>query len=87
MIARFVAAGALAAALGSAPFQCAHPPDPNARREDTAGDALYELAQKFKAEKNTAAARETLQYLVEHYPSSRHAAEAKDELGGASDGG
>ena len=91
MIARLVAAGALAAALGSAPFQCAHPPDPSARREDTAGDALYELAQKFKKENNAAAARETLQYLVEHYPSNRHAPAAKDELGGvgagAGDGG
>jgi outer membrane protein assembly factor BamD (BamD/ComL family) len=69
-------------ALGSAPFQCARVPDDGARREDTAGDALYALAQRFKAENNAAAAHETLKYLVEHYPSSRYAPAAKDELVG-----
>lgn len=74
-----LAAGLLVASLG-APLQCgsgegAHP------REDTAGDALYALAQEFRAKGNEQAARETLRYLVEHYPSNRHAPAAREELG------
>jgi hypothetical protein len=86
MIAR---TAALLAALGLAPVQCGHEPDPNLRQEDTAGDALWALAGKFEAEHNDAAAKETLRYLVEKYPSSRHVPEAKAKLGGAAlvDGG
>ena len=91
MSARFLAAGALVSALtsalGAAPFQCARAPETDSRREDTPGDALYALAQKFKGENNAAAARETLKYLVEHYPSSRFASAARDELAGAERGG
>ena len=91
MIARFLAAGALLSALtgalGSAPFQCARAPETDTRREDTPGEALYALAHKFKAENNAIAAKETLKYLVEHYPSSRYATAARDELGGAERGG
>lgn len=65
-----------------APFQCAHRPDPNERREDSPGDALWDLAQDFHAHHDEAAARGTLTYLVEKYPSSRHAAAARDELAG-----
>ena len=72
----------LAAALAAiAPLQCGRDPDPNLRLEDTAGDALWSLAAKFEAEHNDAAARETLQYLVEKYPSNRHAPEAREKLG------
>ncbi|WP_394820933.1 tol-pal system YbgF family protein [Pendulispora albinea] len=63
-----------------APFQCAHKPDPNLRREDTAGDALWALAENFRARHNDLAARETLAYLVEKYPSSRYTSAAKEEL-------
>ena len=63
-----------------APFQCAHTPDPNARREDTAGDALWSLAQDFRAHHDEPAARATLTYLVDHYPSSRYASAARDDL-------
>ncbi len=74
--------------LGSqAPMQCSRTPDPTLRHEETAGDALYELAQRFKQEGNTTGAKRTLEYLVERYPSSRHFASAQDELrelGGAS---
>ena len=80
MIARFVALGAFAWAASLAPVQCAHEPDPNLRREDTAGDALWNIAQKFKTEHNDAAAKETLEYLVSTYPSNRHVGEAKEEL-------
>src|SRR5690349_16576963 len=63
-----------------APFQCAHAPDPSARREDTAGDALWALAEDFRAHHEEAAARATLTFLVEHYPSSRHAPAARADL-------
>jgi TolA-binding protein len=69
-----------AALLSSAPIQCKRDPDPNLRREDTAGDALWNLAMKFREEKNEASARATLQYLVDRYPSNRHAAAAREEL-------
>ncbi len=75
-----LAAGALAVALSLAPFQCAHSPDPNERREDSAGDALWALAQDCHAHGDTAGERRTLAYLVEKYPSSRHAPAAKDDL-------
>ena len=75
---------ATAAALAvGAPLQCGGGGDPNLRREDSAGDALYALAQDFHAKGNDAAARDTLRYLVEHYPSNRHAEAARAELGGS----
>lgn len=79
---RLVTAGALLAALGTAPMQCRHDPDPNLRREDSAGDALYALAQDFRAKGDEPAATRTLRYLVEHYPSNRHVPEARAELEG-----
>jgi len=83
----------LAAAMAIAPVQCAHKPDPDLRREDAPGDALWGLAQSFKAKGDDAAARETLRYLVEKYPASVHADEARSALGrggggeGEGDGG
>ena len=69
-----------ALAISLAPFQCAHDPDPSARREDTVGDALWGLARDFHARHEDASERETLAYLAEKYPSSRYAAAARDEL-------
>ena len=66
-----------------APFQCAHTPDPDDRREDTAGDALWGLAEEFRAHQNEQASRDTLQYLVARYPSNRHAPEARAKLSAA----
>lgn len=80
---RIVTAGALLAALGSAPIQCSRDPDPALRREDSAGDALYALAQDFRAKGDEPAARDTLRYLVEHYPSNRHVPAVRAELDGA----
>ena len=74
-------AAIVAAAIGTAPLQCGSSPDPNLRREDTAGDALWALGEKFEKEHNDAAAKETWQYLVEKYPSSRYAPAAKEKLG------
>lgn len=75
-----VVAFGLSASLSLAPFQCARDPDPNLRREDTAGDALWALAQDFRARGNEPSARETLAYLVAKYPSSRYARAAREEL-------
>lgn len=83
---RILSAGALVAALGSAPLQCKHDPDPSLRREDSAGDALYALAQDFRAKGNEPAAKQTLRFLVERYPSNRHVPAARAELDGT-DGG
>ncbi|MCL2722826.1 MAG: tetratricopeptide repeat protein [Polyangiaceae bacterium] len=77
---RFAVAGVLLASLGHAPLQCSRDPGPELRTEDTAGDALYKLAQNFRAKGNDAAARETLRFLVERYPSNRFAPAARDEL-------
>ncbi len=80
---RIAAAGALLAALGNAPLQCGHGSDSKLRTEDDAGDALYALAQDFHAKGDEQASKQTLRYLVEHYPSNRHAPEARAELGGS----
>lgn len=90
---------ALAAALlAAAPVQCGHTPDAELREDETPGDALWALAQRFKAGHDTAGERRTLEYLVERYPASRWVGPAKDELAalqvgagggvaGAADGG
>ncbi len=77
-----LAASVVAGALAFAPMQCKHDPDPANRLEDTAGDALWDLAAKFEGEHNDASAKETLEYLVKKYPSSRHAPAARAKLGG-----
>jgi hypothetical protein len=74
----------LAVSIGSslgAPLQCGSGSEPSVRREDSAGDALYGLAQDFRAKGNEAAAQDTLRYLVDHYPSNRHVPAARAELG------
>ncbi len=66
--------------LGSyAPLQCGSGSD--RPHEDSAGDALYMLAQDFKAKGNEQASKDTLRYLIEHYPSNRHVPAARAELG------
>jgi hypothetical protein len=78
---RMALVGTLALAVSLAPYQCRREPDPTARREDTAGDALWDLAQDFEAHGNAAAARDTRRFLAERYPSNRHAPEARAMLG------
>jgi hypothetical protein len=73
---------ALALLVTHAPIQCSHDPDPSERIEDTAGDALWDLAKDFEARGDHAAARHTLETLVTRYPSSRHTPAAKDMLDG-----
>lgn len=74
---------ALVAMFGvNAPIQCSHEPDPSVRTEDTAGDALWDLAHDFEARGDHTAAQHTLDALVTRYPSSRHKDAAKDLLDG-----
>ena len=74
---------ALALLVGThAPLQCSHDPDPSVRIEDTAGDALWDLAKDFEARGDHAASRHTLETLVTRYPSSRHTPAARDMLDG-----
>lgn len=83
---RRVATSTLAAVLGLAPYQCGHAPDPDMRREDTAGDALWSLAEDLRARHEDHAADETLRFLVTKYPSSRHAAAAREQLDAGASG-
>lgn len=77
-----IAAGVVLAALNGAPLQCGHGGS-DAKHEDDGGDALWALAMDFRAKGNEEAARQTLRYLVEKYPSNRHAPAAREELGDA----
>jgi TolA-binding protein len=84
---RIAVVSALLASLSTAPVQCTRDPDPNLRTEDSAGDALWALAQDFHKKNDEPAARATLKFLIERYPSNRHVAEAKAQLEGRGDGG
>ena len=68
------------ALLGIAPFQCGGGPDPKLRREDTAGDALWGLSERFREQHDEASRKATLKYLIEKYPSNRHAQVARLEF-------
>jgi hypothetical protein len=79
---RIFTASALVAALGTAPMQCRREPEPELRREDSAGDAIYALAEDFRQKGDEPAAERTLRFLVERYPSNRHVPAARAELAG-----
>lgn len=66
--------------LSAAPYQCSKSYDPAMRREDTAGDGLWALAEDFHKRGDARAYEQTLRFLVARYPSSRRAAKARDEL-------
>ncbi len=71
----------------TAPYQCSGEPDFEDRRAETPGEALFGLAEQFKAQGEDRAYRDTLEYLVARYPNSRFAKMAKADLsaaGGAS---
>lgn len=70
----------LTLASGSAPLQCASRPPPELAHEDSPAEALWTLAERFDAQHNPDARRATLAFLVERYPSSRHAQRARDLL-------
>jgi hypothetical protein len=77
---RLVATLLCALGLGGAPLQCASDPEPELRRYETPGEALYGLAQQFKAKGDDSAWRATLDYLIARYPNSRFAAMARTDL-------
>ncbi len=81
MVSRLFAAAMTIVTIGSAPFQCARKPGPEARLEDEPGQALYALAQQFKADGNDRARTETLEFILKQYPTSRYAEQARLDLG------
>jgi hypothetical protein len=82
-LATTLSSGALVAALGTAPMQCAGSHAEKSAREESPGDAIYALSQDFHAKGNEDAAKQTLRFLVEKYPSNRHVPAARAELEGA----
>ena len=76
-VAAMLSRAALAASCGRAAAVRAHP-EAELREDETPGDALWQLAQKFHDEHTTSRPRRrTLEYLVERYPASRwHVARA-----------
>lgn len=70
-----------AALVSTAPMQCGHTPEAELQEDETPGDALWGLAQKFKAASDPAGEKRTLEYLIERYPASRWVSPAKEELG------
>ena len=83
--ATLLGASALVASLGNAPMQCGHGSSSGSARQDEPGDALYALSQDFHAKGNDEASKQTLRFLVEKYPSKRHAPAARAELEGKND--
>jgi hypothetical protein len=73
---------AAAALLGTAPYQCKSN-DPERAREETVGEALWQLCGSFADKGDDEAAKRVLDYLIERYPSSREAERAKDERNAA----
>jgi outer membrane protein assembly factor BamD (BamD/ComL family) len=71
---------AFAASGSTAPLQCGHTPEAELREDETPGDALWAMAQKFHDSHDVAAQRATLKYLVERYPASRWVSPARDQL-------
>ena len=87
MIVRALVGPLVAAAFAMAPLQCRHDTDAAHCWDDAPGDGLWDLAQKFRDQHDEAGARRTLGFLVERYPSSRHAPAAREQLAGAVDAG
>jgi hypothetical protein len=63
-----------------APLQCPGHQDAAVRSDDGPGEALYDLAQDFRAKGNERACRETLRFIIARYPSSRRAQTSRLEL-------
>ena len=67
--------------LAGAPFQCASSPEDNASRiEDSAPEALWQLAMHFDERGERQARDETLERLRDWYPRSRFASRAERTL-------
>ncbi|WP_437922610.1 hypothetical protein WMF37_26605 [Sorangium sp. So ce291] len=78
----------LLAAVARAPYQCgASEVDPDRRIYEDPSEALYDLAERFKASGDRGAHADTLRFLVERYPSSRFAEMARRDLEALGDAG
>jgi hypothetical protein len=67
--------------IALAPMQCGGgSDDPSLLRYEGPGEALYDLAQRFKAKGDEPAYVDTLRFIVARYPNSRRAVTAKLEL-------
>ncbi|MEZ4339299.1 MAG: hypothetical protein R3B82_21975 [Sandaracinaceae bacterium] len=73
-------AGLFALVIALAPLQCGTSPR-GPEFEDSPGEALWDLSERFEAEGDEAARRRTLEHLIERYPSSRFAERARVVLG------
>lgn len=71
---------AIFGSVATAPVQCARSPEPELAIEEEPGEALFGLAEQFREQGNVEARKSTLLYIVKHYPSSRFAARAKQDL-------
>ena len=70
----------LTAATAAAPMQCQSEPPADERRYEEPSEALYDLAQRFRAQGNSKAWQTTLETIIERYPNSRESVMAKDDL-------
>lgn len=70
--------------LVTAPMQCASDPTTTVHDDDvdSAPEALWKLAERFRVEGNVEARRTALDQLRHDYPSSRFAVRAERELRG-----
>ncbi|WP_437594517.1 tetratricopeptide repeat protein [Sorangium sp. So ce1000] len=75
------------AAVAQAPYQCASGVEPDHREYEDPSEALYALAERFKASGDRRAEVDTLRFLVERYPSSRFARMAQQDLEALGDAG
>ena len=71
----------VAAVIAAAPYQCSSDRDPAHATEERPAEALYHLAAELQQAGDVPAWRHTLRYLIQHYPSSRFAVMAKQDLG------
>src|SRR4051812_19300293 len=69
-----------AAAASFAPFQCAGEAKPDLRREEEPAEALYNLAEQFKAKGAAGARADTPRYIAKMSPTSRFAESARLDL-------
>ena len=75
-----VASVLIALSASKAPFQCASEADPNRRREEEPGEALYTLAEQFEAKGDRRAQKETLRIWIKSYPTTRFAGQARVDI-------
>ena len=87
MVVRALAFGCFVALASNAPMQCGHTSDPELQLDETPGDALWKLAQRFDAAHDVGGERRTLEFLVQQYPASRWAQPARDKLAQLGGGG